>query len=190
MNIVERARVFATAAHAAVGQKRKYTGEDYIVHPTEVAGIVQAAGGTDAQIAAAYLHDVVEDTGVTIEQVAAEFGTEVAELVGWLTDASKPADGNRTVRKAIDRKHTAKAPAAAKTVKLADLISNTKSIVQHDLNFAETYLAEKMELLSVLQHGGDPVLWRQAHALCKEGKRIVQEHRVQQALEKMEKSNA
>jgi (p)ppGpp synthase/HD superfamily hydrolase len=59
MNIVERARVFATAAHAAVGQKRKYTGEDYIVHPTEVAGIVRDAGGTDAQIAAAYLHDLV-----------------------------------------------------------------------------------------------------------------------------------
>jgi (p)ppGpp synthase/HD superfamily hydrolase len=186
MNIVERARVFATAAHAAVGQKRKYTGEDYIVHPTEVAGIVRKAGGTDAQIAAAYLHDVVEDTGVTIEQVEAEFGTEVAELVGWLTDVSKPTDGNRKVRKTIDRKHTAKAPAAAKTVKLADLISNTQSIVKYDMNFAETYLEEKMELLSVLQHGGDPELWKQAHQLCTEGKRIVQEHRVQQALEKME----
>ncbi len=186
MNIVERARVFATAAHAAVGQKRKYTGEDYIVHPTEVAGIVRDAGGTDAQIAAAYLHDVVEDTGVTIEQIEREFGTEITELVSYLTDVSKPSDGNRKVRKTIDRKHTAKAPAAAKTVKLADLISNTQSIVKYDMNFAETYLEEKMELLSVLQHGGDPVLWKQAHTLCKEGKRIVQEHRVQQALEKME----
>jgi (p)ppGpp synthase/HD superfamily hydrolase len=186
MNIVERARVFATAAHAAVGQKRKYTGEDYIVHPTEVAGIVRDASGTDAQIAAAYLHDVVEDTGVTIEQVEAEFGTEITELVSYLTDVSKPSDGNRKVRKTIDREHTAKAPAAAKTVKLADLISNTKSIVKYDLNFAEIYLEEKMELLSVLQHGGDPVLWKQAHALCKEGKRIVEEHRVQQALKKME----
>jgi len=182
MNIVERARIFATAAHAAVGQKRKYTGEDYIVHPYEVAGIVRLAGGTDAQIAAAYLHDVVEDTGVTSEQIASMFGTEVAELVDWLTDVSKPTDGNRAVRKAIDREHTAKAPAAAKTIKLADLISNTQSIIQHDLNFAETYLAEKMELLSVLQHGGDPVLWQQAHALCKEGSRIVQESRLQQAM--------
>ena len=191
MNIVERARIFATAAHAAVGQKRKYTGEDYIVHPAEVVNILLTVPGiTYAQLAAAYLHDVVEDTGVTIEQVAAEFGSEVAELVGWLTDVSKPTDGNRKVRKAIDRKHTANAPAAAKTVKLADLISNTRSIVKHDLNFAETYLEEKMELLSVLQHGGDSELWKQAHQLCKEGKRIVQENRVQQALEKMEKSNA
>jgi (p)ppGpp synthase/HD superfamily hydrolase len=147
---------------------------------------VRDAGGTDAQIAAAYLHDVVEDTGVTIEQIEREFGTEITELVSYLTDVSKPSDGNRKVRKTIDRKHTAKAPAAAKTVKLADLISNTQSIVKYDMNFAETYLEEKMELLSVLQHGGDPVLWKQAHTLCKEGKRIVQEHRVQQALEKME----
>lgn len=187
MNIVERARVFATAAHAAVKQKRKYTGEDYIVHPTEVAGIVQSVGGTDAQIAAAYLHDVVEDTGVTIEQVEAEFGSEVAALVGWLTDVSKPTDGNRKVRKTIDRKHTAKAPAAAKTVKLADLISNTQSIVKHDLNFAETYLEEKMELLEVLTDG-DTNLWQQAKFMCIESKRIVQENRVQQALEKMEKA--
>jgi (p)ppGpp synthase/HD superfamily hydrolase len=187
MNIVERARIFATAAHAAVGQKRKYTGEDYIVHPYEVAGIVRLAGGTDVQIAAAYLHDVVEDTEVTIEQIAAMFGTEIAELVGWLTDVSKPADGNRAVRKAIDREHTAKAPAAVKTVKLADLISNTSSIIKHDLNFAETYLEEKLALLEVLTDG-DTNLWQQAKFLCNEGKRIVQEYRVQQALEKMEKA--
>jgi hypothetical protein len=146
----------------------------------------EQVGTSDAQIAAAYLHDVVEDTGVTIEQIEREFGTEITELVGWLTDVSKPSDGNRKVRKTIDREHTAKAPAAAKAVKLADLISNTKSIVKYDLNFAEIYLEEKMELLSVLQHGGDPVLWKQAHALCKEGKRIVEEHRVQKALKKME----
>jgi (p)ppGpp synthase/HD superfamily hydrolase len=179
MDIVERARIFATAAHAAVGQKRKYTGEDYIVHPTEVAEIVRDAGGTDSQIAAAYLHDVVEDTGVTIDQVASVFGTEVAELVGWLTDVSKPTDGNRKVRKSLDRDHIAKAPAAAKTVKLADLISNTKSIIQHDLNFAEIYLAEKTELLEVLQHGGDPVLLDRARNICCEGKKTIQEERLQ-----------
>jgi len=188
MNIVERARVFATAAHAAVGQKRKYTGEDYIVHPTEVAGILLTVPHDNLMLAAAYLHDVVEDTGVTIQQIEQEFGGAVATLVGWLTDVSKPADGNRAIRKAMDRDHIALAPAAAKTVKLADLISNTQSIVKYDPNFAETYLAEKMELLEVLQHGGDPVLLERARRICNEGKRIVQEHRVQQALEKMEKA--
>jgi (p)ppGpp synthase/HD superfamily hydrolase len=153
MTIVERARVFATAAHAAVGQLRKYTFEPYIVHPREVAGIVEEAGGTPEMIAAAWLHDTVEDTGVTIETIREEFGPEVAELVGWLTDVSRPEQGNRAVRKAIDRAHTASAPAAAQTIKLADLIANTRSILEHDAEFARVYLAEKRALLEVMTKG-------------------------------------
>lgn len=152
-DLVTRARVFATAAHAAVGQLRKYTFEPYIVHPAEVAQIVTEAGGTEAQIAAAWLHDTVEDTGVTIETIREEFGVEVAELVGWLTDVSRPEQGNRAVRKAIDRAHTAAAPGAAQTVKLADLIANTRSIVAHDPEFARVYLAEKRQLLEVMTKG-------------------------------------
>jgi (p)ppGpp synthase/HD superfamily hydrolase len=153
-DIVERARVFATAAHAAVKQVRKYTFEPYIVHPTEVAAIVASVeGATPAMIAAAYLHDTVEDTGVTIETIESEFGSEVAQIVGWLTDVSKPEDGNRSARKAIDREHSAQAPASAQTVKLADLISNSRSIVQYDPNFAVTYLEEKRQLLAVMNKG-------------------------------------
>jgi (p)ppGpp synthase/HD superfamily hydrolase len=145
--------MFATAAHAAVGQLRKYTFEPYIVHPAEVAGIVAEAGGTPEMIAAAWLHDTVEDTGVTSELIRAEFGDEVATLVGWLTDVSRPDHGNRAARKAVDRAHTAAAPAEAQTIKLADLICNTKSIVAHDPKFAVTYLAEKRELLEVMTKG-------------------------------------
>ena len=112
MDIIEKARVFATAAHASAAQLRKYTMEPYIVHPREVAGIVSQHGGSDAQVAAAWLHDVVEDTGVTIEIIKAEFGEEVADLVGWLTDVSRPEQGNRATRKAIDRAHTAMARAS------------------------------------------------------------------------------
>lgn len=161
MTIVERARVFATAAHAAVGQLRKYTFEPYIVHPREVAQIVESAGGTPEMIAAAWLHDTVEDTGVTIETIREEFGSEVAELVGWLTDVSRPEQGNRAVRKAIDRAHTAAAPGAAQTVKLADLISNTRSIMAHDAEFARVYLAEKRALLEVMTKA-DPTLMARA----------------------------
>jgi (p)ppGpp synthase/HD superfamily hydrolase len=154
IDIVEKARVFATAAHAAVKQVRKYTFEPYIVHPTEVAAIVAAVeGATHEMVAAAYLHDTVEDTGVTIETIEQEFGSEVAEIVGWLTDVSKPEDGNRAVRKAIDRAHTAMAPAAAQTVKLADLVSNTRSIMKYDPKFAVTYLEEKRALLEVMTRG-------------------------------------
>jgi len=157
MNVVEKARVFATAAHAAVGQKRKYTGEDYIVHPAEVVDLVMSVPHTEEMLAAAWLHDVVEDTGVTLAQVRAEFGAEVAELVAWLTDVSKPEDGNRAVRKAIDARHSAAAPAEAQTVKLADLISNSKSILVHDPNFAQVYLQEKSLLLTLMDKG-DPTL--------------------------------
>jgi (p)ppGpp synthase/HD superfamily hydrolase len=150
MNMVERARVFATAAHAAVKQVRKYTFEPYIVHPAEVAGIVATVPHTDEMLAAAWLHDTVEDTGVSIVDIQVEFGNEVASLVGWLTDVSKPEDGNRAVRKAIDREHTEAAPAGAQTVKLADLIANTRSIVKHDVAFARTYLEEKRLLLAVM----------------------------------------
>jgi len=153
MTIVERARVFATAAHTAIGQVRKYTFEPYIVHPAEVASIVRSVPHTDEMVAAAWLHDTVEDTDVTIELIRAEFGDKVAELVGWLTDVSRPEDGNRAVRKAIDREHSASAPAEAQTVKLADLIANTRSIMKHDVAFAKTYLEEKRLLLEVMDRG-------------------------------------
>jgi (p)ppGpp synthase/HD superfamily hydrolase len=153
MCIVEKARIFATAAHAAVGQVRKYTNEPYIVHPAEVVSIVSSVPHTDEMLAAAWLHDTVEDTGVTIEVIRAEFGSKVADLVGWLTDVSRPEQGNRATRKAIDRAHSAMAPAEAQTVKLADLISNTCSIVAFDEKFAKTFLEEKRMLLDVMTKG-------------------------------------
>jgi guanosine-3',5'-bis(diphosphate) 3'-pyrophosphohydrolase len=156
-----RARLFATAAHGAVGQLRKYTHEPYIVHPAEVVHILKTVDPTEAMIAAAWMHDVVEDTGVSIELIRAEFGSEVSDLVGWLTDVSRPDHGNRAARKAVDRAHTAAAPAEAQTIKLCDLISNTRSIVEHDAKFAETYLSEKRLLLEVM-HKADPRLLERA----------------------------
>ena len=154
MDIVRKAQVYAMAAHAAVGQKRKYTGEPYIVHPGEVASIVASVpGSTPDMVAAAWLHDVIEDTGCTFTDVHMAFGIDIATLVGWLTDVSKPTDGNRAKRKAMDREHTAQAPAEAQTIKLADLISNSKSIMAHDPDFAKTYLEEKRMLLEVMTKG-------------------------------------
>ncbi len=166
MSLVERARVFATAAHAAVGQRRKYTGEPYVVHPIEVSRLVDQIGGTSEMVAAALLHDVLEDTDVTFDVLEEEFGTSVAELVLWLTDVSKPEDGNRSTRKALDRQHSAAAPAEAQTIKVADLISNTRSIVAHDPDFAVVYLQEKRMLLDVLTKA-DPNLLEQARMQLK-----------------------
>lgn len=162
MDIVRKAQVFAMAAHAAVGQKRKYTNEPYIVHPAEVAAIVASVpGSTPDMVAAAWLHDVIEDTGCTFTDVHMAFGIDIATIVDWLTDVSRPEDGNRAARKAIDRAHTAEAPAEAQTIKLADLISNSRSIVQHDPTFAKVYLEEKRMLLEVMTKG-DPSLMAEA----------------------------
>ncbi len=168
--LVERARIFATAAHGAVGQLRKYTFEPYIVHPTEVAEIVKTTTGcTHHMIAAAYLHDVLEDTKVTEEVLRTEFGDKVTDLVVWLTNVSKPSDGNRKIRKELDRQNLAKAPAEAQTIKIADLIANTPSIVAHDVKFAKTYIPEKEALLSVLGKGDDR-LWCEAYQMINSAK--------------------
>jgi len=167
MSSVEIAMTFCIAAHAAVGQVRKYTGEPYSMHPMEVARIIieHVPDYTDEMICAALLHDVVEDTQVPLAVVRAMFGPTVGDMVEQLTDVSKAEDGNRAVRKAIDLQHTAQACPAAKTVKLADLISNSSSITAHDPEFAKVYLAEKRALLEVLREG-DPTLYQMAYDIA------------------------
>jgi (p)ppGpp synthase/HD superfamily hydrolase len=159
MELEQKAKEFATKAHA--GQKRKYTGADYIEHPAAVVKIVREVPHTEEMLAAAWLHDVVEACGVPISEIREEFGDDVASLVDWLTDVSKPTDGNRKKRKNLDLLHTATASPAAKTIKLADLIDNTSSIVQYDPEFAKVYLEEKKALLDVLKEG-DFRLWTRA----------------------------
>ena len=158
----DRAKAFAARHHQAVGQTRKYTGEPYINHPAAVVELVRSVPHTAEMIAAAWLHDTVEDTNATLDEVRTEFGAEVAELVEMLTDVSRPGDGNRARRKAIDREHTAKASPNAKTVKLADLIDNSRSIIARDPEFAKVYLEEKRLLLEVLKEG-EQTLWAKAN---------------------------
>lgn len=168
-DVVARAAAYARAAHAAIDQRRKYTNEPYIVHPEAVANSVAEVTDDPATIAAAWLHDVVEDTPVTIEEIASEFGETIAGLVDDLTDVSRPEDGNRRARTAIDRQHTAQADPCAKTVKLADLIDNLTDITRLDRNFAPKYLAEKELLLPVLKEG-DSSLYRRVEQIIAEAK--------------------
>jgi len=151
MNIIHLAQTKCKEWHA--GQVRKYTGEPYHVHPFEVADILRSISASDEVLAAAYLHDVVEDCNILEHDIEDLFGPRVAELVMMVTDVSKPEDGNRATRKAIDRDHLSKADADGQTIKYADLISNTKSIVKHDPNFAKVYLKEKSGLLGVMTKG-------------------------------------
>lgn len=164
-NLEKRARLWAIRWHGE--QVRKYTGEPYWHHPEAVALLVKTVPHTPEMIAAAYMHDVLEDTECTATQMREAFGGAVTDLVMWLTDVSKPSDGNRAARKLIDREHTMAAPPAAKTVKLADLIDNSRSIIPRDPDFARVYLKEKRLLLDEALREGDPILWAQADAIVR-----------------------
>jgi len=159
--LVRMALLFAQAAHGATGQVRRYTGEPYIEHPAEVVALLKRAGVTDdAMLAAAWLHDVVEDTRLTIRDVQQAFGP-VAILVLELTDCTTLADGNRAYRKSFECDRLRRVSAQSKSIKCADLISNTRSIREHDPKFWPVYRAEALALLDVLRDCSHPALWRQ-----------------------------
>lgn len=147
MDRIQHATVFATQAHA--GQKRRYTGDDYIVHPIAVAELVRERGGSEDQIIAALLHDTIEDTDVFYGQLWAEFGKTVADLVQELTDVfthEAYPRANRALRKAKEADRLANISDEAKLIKFCDMIDNTSSIVEHDPAFSRVYLKEKLEL--------------------------------------------
>jgi hypothetical protein len=151
--VVERARCFAEEAHGRIGHRRKFSGVPYSEHLQAVVRLVAEVTDDPETLAAAWLHDTVEDTPVTVKDIEEAFGPVLAELVMELTDVSRPGDGNRAVRKTIDLNHLASASPRAKSVKLADLIDNCKDICKHDPAFARVYVAEMNALLGVLKEG-------------------------------------
>ncbi|MBP1729293.1 MAG: guanosine polyphosphate pyrophosphohydrolase/synthetase, partial [Deltaproteobacteria bacterium] len=159
--LAAKARDYAIHAHARINQLRKYTFQPYDVHLKTVADLVAMVTDDEETIAAAWLHDTVEDTPATFEDIEREFGHGVKSLVMELTDISRPGDGNRALRKEIDLDHTAMASARAKTVKLADLIDNCIDICRNDPKFGPVYLQEMVDLMEVL-HEGNQRLYRKA----------------------------
>lgn len=155
--LIDAAYRFAKLFHG--DQKRKYTGEPYINHPVEVAQIVNTVTDDCNMICAALLHDVLEDTEATYQDFV-DWGLQfvIYDLVVELTDVSKPEDGNRKARKLIDKNHLAKSSKKAATIKLADMLNNSCSIMKHDKRFAKVYMQEKSDLLKVLQHGDETLL--------------------------------
>jgi len=118
---------FAIAWH---GDQRRPTGAPYLDHLLEALEVlVRGAGVTDADVlCAAVLHDVVEDTPCTLEQVSAAFGPQVAELVGWVTIPEPgPGQDKSEVKQAYLRR-LRDAPARARLVKLADRASNVQTL--------------------------------------------------------------
>jgi (p)ppGpp synthase/HD superfamily hydrolase len=156
MNIILKAAAFARQAHAE--QRRKYNDRPYIQHPARVAGRVAAhPRSTEAMVAAAFLHDVVEDTPHTLEEVSAEFGPEVARLVAELTNPSKGSKAPRRERKQLDRDHLAQVTLEAWIIKLLDRIDNLQEMVDAPGNFRRKYCEESRLLADVISDA-DPEL--------------------------------
>jgi hypothetical protein len=171
-DVIKRAQEFATQAHRRIDQRRKYTNQPYDAHLKAVAEIVMSVSDDPETIAAAWLHDTLEDTPATYEDIESEFGSMIAIMVDELTDVSRPSDGNRAVRKAIDREHLAHAGRNAKTVKLADLIDNCRDIVEHDETFGRTFVTEASALLEVLEGGEPRLLSRARKIIAKSGEKL------------------
>lgn len=123
------------------GQVRHYTGEPYVSHLAEVAGIVATVQSNPISIAVAWGHDLLEGTPATRTDLVIHFGSFIANGIYWLTDRET---GNRA------RERLAAAPGWIQTIKVADILSNTASILHHDPKFASLYLQESRELLDVL----------------------------------------
>lgn len=168
--LVSKALEFASYAHSSIDHRRKYTGEPYIHHLIEVMEIVRSIPHTDEMLAAALLHDTIEDTQTTREDIAREFGEPVAALVMELTDQCH--NGNRAARKAAEAVRLGTISPEAQTLKLADLISNTRSIVVGSPGFAKVYLREKLQVLALMTEG-NPDLYRRAMALIEDAKTSI-----------------
>lgn len=129
--LLDRAIIFAVKAHA--GTERRGKGFPYIVHPMEAMEIVSTMTPDLELLAAAALHDTVEDTDVTVEQICQEFGERVASLVAAESDVvmegiSEEDSWHARKQAAIDR--LAKAPHDAKIVALGDKLSNMRAIAR------------------------------------------------------------
>lgn len=150
-SLFDRAVVFAVKAHS--GTERRGKGFPYIIHLMEAAEIVATITPDQGLLAAAMLHDTIEDTDVTVEKLRREFGDRVAAIVKAESDVRQEGESDeeswhRRKQEAIDRLSTA--PLEAKIVALGDKLSNMRAIardysVQGDSLWKLFHVTEKSE---------------------------------------------
>ena len=153
MNKQFHAMMFAKEAHK--NQTRRYTGDPYAIHLAEVAAYASAFGLDEDCVSAAWLHDCIEDQGVSSSVILDRFGSKVAGIVLDLTDP--PSTENRAARKAMARQRLGLASEETQTIKVGDVLSNTASIVLHDPKFARVYLGECLQLVAALDKIPDQI---------------------------------
>ncbi len=156
MNLADKAARIAVEAHLSINQVRKYTGEPYFNHCKNVAYLTSLVSEDEEQIAAAYLHDVLEDVlpknpKYDRNLILNEFGDNVLKYVIELTEPV--IAGNRKERKLLECERLSLISDKSQTIKYADLIDNSRTILKYDPGFSKIYIEEKMNILFALKKG-------------------------------------
>ncbi|MFC5501701.1 RelA/SpoT family protein [Lysinimonas soli] len=148
--LIERAYAAAEKAHA--GQKRK-SGEPYITHPVAVAQILADLGIGSKTLAAALLHDTVEDTDYTLDMLRAEFGDEIAMLVDGVTKLDKLKYGDSAQAETVRKMVVAMSKdIRVLIIKLADRLHNARTWGFVPAESAERKARETLEIYAPLAH--------------------------------------
>jgi (p)ppGpp synthase/HD superfamily hydrolase len=179
--ILEQIKTFADRAHGI--QLRKYSPDKYIVHPVRVMETCRIYLPTLPVLAAALLHDVLEDTSTTKEQIhdflltlmSKEEAEATLELVIELTDVYTKSGYptlNRRQRKAKERDRMGQVSPEAQTIKYADIMDNVKEISHQDVDFAPVYIRESKLLLEKMTKG-NPVLYLQVLQLIQDEEAVL-----------------
>lgn len=179
--VIEAAIRLATRAHR--NQRRKGSDLPYIAHPAAVVSILERAGFANENVlAAAWLHDVVEDTAVSLTEIRASFPREVAEIVDSMSEEKTDAGGRRlswTHRKAHHLARMKEASVESKAVMLADKLHNLTSIridSEREVDVWDRFNASRADLL---RYYGDMVAVAagiaQLDELCAQCQQALQE---------------
>lgn len=151
MELLEKAQRWAARGH--LGVNRKFSDLPYIVHPEAVVEIVsQITDDTDV-LAATWLHDIVEDTDKTVDDIRKHFNDRIAQLVWEVSKITSGSKKPRNERVIMDCFHYGKGSKWGKTIKLADAIHNLPLMIRDNPKFAPKYVAEKKLLLQFISDG-------------------------------------
>ena len=159
VSLIERA--YATAEKAHRGQTRK-SGEPYITHPVAVATILAEVGMTSPTLAAALLHDTVEDTDYSLEQLTADFGPAIAQLVDGVTKLDKIRYGERAQSETLRKMIIAMSrDIRVLLIKLADRLHNARTWRFVPVESAKKKARETLEIYAPLAHrlGMNMIKW-------------------------------
>ncbi len=158
-SLIERAYEVAERAHD--GQMRK-SGDAYITHPLAVTTILAELGMTEATLAAALLHDTVEDTDYTLAQLTKDFGEEIAMLVDGVTKLDKVTYGDAAAAETVRKMVVAMArDIRVLVIKLADRLHNARTWRYVSVESAQRKARETLEIYAPLAHrlGMNTIKW-------------------------------